>query len=209
MFLDVPIAHIYSVLRVAATWDDAVDLLSEKFETAESVTSEAVLVQRRSQNLAPNAGMKHLVVRRDELWCNGIWFYKMAVAKKGMPMKDFVVTFENDEGVDGGALKREFFSKFLEAAKQEIFEETSKGGYFAPKRSAANLQLFKMLVTNSSHWPVDTKIYMRNLETLKSMLAWEEVVENREKQLNAMKNVSLMLGFCLSLPAILLFFKHF
>ncbi|XP_033124119.1 uncharacterized protein LOC117122592 [Anneissia japonica] len=43
-------------------------------------------------------------------------------------------------------------------------------------------------LVNSSQWPVDTKIEYKNVEVLKNMLIWEEVVSKREKQLQAIKD---------------------
>ena len=42
-------------------------------------------------------------------------------------------------------------------------------------------------IVNSTQWPVTTKLQMSNVETLKSMILWEELVVKQEKQINAFK----------------------
>ena len=49
-------------------------------------------------------------------------------------------------------------------------------------------------VVNSSQWPIETRITMANLETLKSMIVWEELVLKREKQLSALREGLAYIG---------------
>ena len=45
-------------------------------------------------------------------------------------------------------------------------------------------QAFEQVV-NATQWPIDKKITMNNIEALKAMIIWDEVICKREKQLNA------------------------
>ena len=45
-------------------------------------------------------------------------------------------------------------------------------------------QTFKQVV-NATQWPVDAKITMNNIEALKAMIIWIELICKREKQINA------------------------
>ena len=45
--------------------------------------------------------MQHLVVQRDDVWRDGVHFYKMAIANKEMLKRPLVVEFKGEEGVDG------------------------------------------------------------------------------------------------------------
>ena len=64
--------------------------------------------------------------------------------------KPLSVEFANEEGVDGGALKRKFFSKFFEVIGKDMFEEAPNGDLI-PKRSGGNLQLFKIVGVAIGH----------------------------------------------------------
>ena len=48
-------------------------------------------------------------------------------------------------------------------------------------------QAFEQLV-NATQWPIDTKITMNNIETLKAMIIWDELICKREKQLNVIRD---------------------
>ena len=48
-------------------------------------------------------------------------------------------------------------------------------------------QAFEQVV-NSTQWPIDTIITVNNIETLKAMIIWDELICKREKQLNAIRD---------------------
>ena len=68
-------------------------------------------------------------------------FYKLAVADKELLYKRLTVGFNNEYGIDAGALMIEFFDEFFAFSKAELFESTPKH-HLIPKRSGGNLQLF-------------------------------------------------------------------
>ena len=196
------------------------------------------------------------------------------MAKKSNLFQELVVEFEEEEGIDVGALTVEYFTKLFEIVRRDRFETVKSGTFLIPKRSGGYLTLFKILgitvvhsllqggppfpylhpwchamitqrpeeeivgliskekytelipfnagtanvinflnalsrtksekdiddlfectegqafeqVVNATQWPIDTKITMNNIETLKAMIIWDELICKREKQLNAIRD---------------------
>ena len=274
-------SRISAVLATSTDIDEAVERLSGDAETSIPKCGEDLLKEFRGKCLRTEASLQHLTVRRDHIWRNGVLFYKLAFGKKEMLEKPLSVEFVNEEGVDGGALKREFFSKFFEVIRKDMFEEAPNGDLI-PKRSGGNLQLFKIVgmaighsilqegpvfpglapwcyaliagkvddeiialisrqsfkdsiplnagtnnllsllnalesvsskeeidqllensadspayeqIINSSQWPIDCVLSMSSVETLKSMLIWEELVDRREKQIKSVREGLDFVGF--------------
>ena len=50
----------------------------------------------------------------------------------------------SENEIDAGALKREFFSKFFEVARKELFENIYGMPWYEVKFSKGNLQIFKI-----------------------------------------------------------------
>lgn len=50
-------------------------------------------------------------------------------------------------------------------------------------------------IVSFSQWPIDKKYSMENLEALKEIIIWEELIHKREKQLNAIKEGVQLIGF--------------
>ena len=48
-------------------------------------------------------------------------------------------------------------------------------------------QAFEQVV-NAKQWPIYTKITVNNIEALKAMIIWDELICKREKQLNAIRD---------------------
>ena len=94
-------------------------------------------------------GQFTLDVERDHLWQNGISLYKTSLAKSDNLFKDLHVVFNGEVGVDAGALKIEFFTKFFEECRTSFFEEVN--GYFIPKKSVGNLSIFKCIGVAIAH----------------------------------------------------------
>ena len=91
-------------------------------------------------------------VRRSNLWRDGIGFYKSSMGDLKRLKAEFRVSFEGEDGVDCGALRAEFFSKFFEYALKELFEFVEgKEWQHVPKRSGGNVQIFKVLGTAIAH----------------------------------------------------------
>ena len=150
MFPDTPSTRLNAILTVSSNWEDAVDLLVNNEKPTEYGLDE-VLKKYQGEMIESGAPMQHLVVQRDDVWRDGVRFYKMTIANKEMLKRPLVVEFKGEEGVDGGALKVEFFSKFFDAICKRMFEQTPNEQFLIPKRSGANLQVFKIIGVAIGH----------------------------------------------------------
>eukprot|EP00794_Sanderia_malayensis_P013231 gene13231-14589_t len=269
-------------IAYSCSWDEAVDSLTEncKSEMSKNLDSAEVIQKIQTTLLKPPEFTHHISVNREDFWRESMRFYKLAVADKELLYKRLTVGFNNEYGIDAGALRIEFFDKFFAFSKAELFESTPKN-HLIPKRSGGNIQLFKIVgiaighsllqggpvfqclapwcfamiagkddnyivtevsiekftdsiplnagsanvisflkaldevkqdedideifdkraegpafeqIVNSTQWPLDSRITTKNLETFKSMIVWEELVQKREKQLKAIQEGLYFVG---------------
>lgn len=113
-------------------------------------TVSNLVEQYRKSTYIENEVTRLKVEDRARFWREALTFYK---SKSGMVQnlfKRFSVEYLNEDGIDAGALKAEFFSLFFENARNELFESV-KDGACIPKRSGGNLQLFKILGIGIAH----------------------------------------------------------
>ncbi len=61
-------------------------------------------------------------VNREKLWRHALGFYKNSLHNPERLARDFHVEFEGEEGVDGGALKNDFFEQLLKLVNDKLFE---------------------------------------------------------------------------------------
>lgn len=274
MFPEISTARLDTVLQTSTSWGNAIDMLTDIPRTNKDLKNTEDVIHQFQQSVTPDSNVTYfLTVRREHILRDGIRFYKLAAAQKELLFREFLVEFEGEQGVDGGALKMEFFSKLFDQMKHEMFEETPTGSLI-PRRSGWNLQLFKTIgiaighsllhngpsfnglskwsyavlagkdenyivgllsanhfketiplnagtagligllneleqvksdeeinkifdssadgpayeqLVNSSQWPVDSSITLKNVETLKAMLVREELFDKRERQLKAIR----------------------
>ena len=74
------------------------------------------------------------------------YFYKTSLGDVDRLKHDLCLTFEGEQGVDGGALTIEFFSNFFEYAKKELFVSTdNKKCLLVQKQSGGNSLIYKVL----------------------------------------------------------------
>lgn len=133
------------VLNNASSWDEAVDMMTPASTSIKDVI-KCFVKEKKNKN-------QHTIlpVNRDTLWRDVIRFYKISMMDTSVLFKKLIIQFTNEEGVDAGALTVEFFNKFFEIAKKELFEAVPSGKYFLPKRSGGNLTLFKMIGVAIGH----------------------------------------------------------
>ena len=62
-----------------------------------------------------------VIVRRDHIWSDGIALYKRGLEDPSILMKDIRVEFRDQEGVDAGALKLDFFESLLNEINTRLF----------------------------------------------------------------------------------------
>ena len=90
----------------------------------------------------PLAGEKTLRLERDSVWMDMLRFYKRNMADEIELRKELVVQFENEEGLDGGAIKREFFALVLKEIRSRLFE--GKDLMMLPIRDAKRGLIFRI-----------------------------------------------------------------
>ena len=145
MFPEISTVRLDAVLQTSTSWGNAIDMLTDKPRIQEDLRNVEDVIHQFKQSVIPESNISYfLTVRREHILRDGIRFYKLAAAQKELLFREFLVEFEGEQGVDGGALKMEFFSKFFDLMKQEMFEETPTGSLI-PKRSGWNLQLFEIV----------------------------------------------------------------
>ena len=90
-----------------------------------------------------------LAVTRDELWMGALRFYKTALIETEKLWQPLAIIFQGEEGLDGGALKTEFFELLLKEIQLRLFEgpEVSK----VPVRDSSKGFLVKLAGVAISH----------------------------------------------------------
>ncbi len=69
--------------------------------------------------------IEEIKVDRQSIWADILKFYKQKLASDGQDLgKTFVVTFEDEDGLDRGAVKVEFFNMAWENALKRLIEES-------------------------------------------------------------------------------------
>uniref|UniRef100_A0A7M5XI47 HECT domain-containing protein n=1 Tax=Clytia hemisphaerica TaxID=252671 RepID=A0A7M5XI47_9CNID len=278
MFPALDALKIMSTMNKHKNFDDTVDALNTFSLDPSSVSTGAEVITIYTQQVTTKDEL--LTVKRENLWKDAMRFYKIASARKSMLFNKFRVDFDGEVGVDAGSLSIEFFTKFFEQARSELFEMVPSGIYLIPKRSGGNLTSFKIFgmamahslmhggppfpylhlwcylmlldksddeiaaclfesyenliplnagsstviqflnklsicksndeiqaildsaegpafeqIINSSQWDINVEVNINNIETLKSIILWEELVTKREKQIKAMREGMEILGF--------------
>ena len=108
--------------------------------------------QSKYTQLQMSRNPSYVKVNRSNLWRDGLHFYKSSMGDLTRLQLEFRVSFENEDGVDCGALRAEFFTKFFEVALKELFEQVNGQEWqHVPKRSGGNVQIFKVLGAAIAH----------------------------------------------------------
>ncbi len=63
-----------------------------------------------------------LHVSTENVWKDALIFYKSNMGNKEKLLRKLNVCFNDEVGIDGGALKVEFFTLIFRKAKEELFE---------------------------------------------------------------------------------------
>lgn len=84
--------------------------------------SIALVLKRLSSKIINNDEDTLLEMNRSCLWNKAKVFYKKATTDVSLLKKNLIVLFRGEEGVDGGALRNEFFVCALKQMNDEYFE---------------------------------------------------------------------------------------
>jgi len=105
-----------------------------------------------------------LKISRENIWADAMKFYKTALGDLTLLKRKFVVKFNNENGIDLGALRNEFFTLIFDKAKQELFETDEKKTWLhVPKRSGGNTHIFKIFGIIIAHSLLHGGPYFNNL----------------------------------------------
>ncbi len=96
-----------------------------------------------------NAGIEALSVKRGSLWLDMLKFYKRKMSDARSLAKTLEVSFVDEEGLDGGALKVEFFNLAWDEVKKRLF--TGNGISLLPIKDTTKLFLFRVAGTLLVH----------------------------------------------------------
>ncbi len=103
-------------------------------------------------------------VKRDEIWRCALTFYKNAQVNPQRLKKNLIIEFDGEQGVDGGALKREFFSLLFKEIDWRMFEGSKD--HKIPRKGCDNIGLFKLAGAMLCH------AVMQNCPNLLQFPAW-------------------------------------
>ena len=67
-------------------------------------------------------GDEELLVDRESLRADSITFYKKCIGAPEKLKKELLISFKGEDGLDGGALKVEFFTLLLKEVQRRLFE---------------------------------------------------------------------------------------
>ena len=140
---------LQDIASVAITIDDAACLLLDK-QTAdkeENLSLEDLIESFVEKNEL--SGDECILVDRETLWMDVVKFYKRSLTKPDILRKELCVSFKNEEGLDGGAMKIEFFSLALNEVKSRLFEGAEPN--MVPIKDATKGMLFQLAGVIVSH----------------------------------------------------------
>ena len=119
----------------------------EKKEETYSTLSELV-EERISKQMLSDEDLTWSV-KREEIWRCALTFYKTAQVNPQRLKKNLIIEFDGDQGLDGGALKKEFFSLLFKDVDWRMFEGAKD--HRIPRKGCDNIGLFKLAGTMLSH----------------------------------------------------------
>ena len=90
-----------------------------------------------------------LAVKRDELWMGALRFYKIAIKETEKLWQPLAIIFQEEEGLDAGALKTEFFELLLKEIQLRLFEGPDESK--VPLRDGSKAFLLKLAGVAISH----------------------------------------------------------
>ena len=90
-----------------------------------------------------------LTIKRDELWMGALRFYKTALTERERLWQGLAIIFQGEEGLDGGALKTEFFELLLKEIQLRLFEGPDESK--VPVRDSSKAFLLKLAGVAISH----------------------------------------------------------
>lgn len=112
----------------ATSPNEAAEILCEDSSTKEEHVQDPVTYDSIESLVADFSSNKDndksytLCTDREELWRGALGFYKKALSDKTLLLKDLIIVFKGEEGLDAGAMKVEYFELLLTEIHQRLFE---------------------------------------------------------------------------------------
>ena len=148
-FPDAKDNDLEDIASVATTIDGAACLLLDKQDNdlEEDASLEDLIESFVKKNELP--GDESIKVDRKTLRMEIIKFYKKSLGNPDILRRELLVSFANEDGLDGGAMKIEFFSMALNEIKVRLFEGTEPN--MVPIKDATKGMLLHLAGTIVSH----------------------------------------------------------
>ena len=148
-FPDATDGELEEITSCAMSIDEAACFLLDKqsSDVEGDASLEDLVDQLAKKNYLPTE--ESLEVDRETLWIDIIKFYKKSLMKPDALQRELSVSFINEEGLDGGALKVEFFLLALKEIKNRLFEGTEPN--MVPVKDATKGILFHIAGMIISH----------------------------------------------------------
>lgn len=104
--------------------ETVVDIFVDR-NSVKSTDLGKILTQHSSEIMRNMESDIHVKVSRSCIWNKAKMFYKAALNNPQVLRKNLVIQFSGEEGLDLGALKKEFFAETLRSISHELFEGQS------------------------------------------------------------------------------------
>lgn len=129
--------------EAAGSLCDATDAGSSQIECDKEIQPSNIesLLDKFACNLKKHDEIS-LTVEREEVWSGALSFYKKSLSDPERLLKSVCVTFQDEPGLDAGAIKAEFFELVFGQIQSRLFE----GNEYAllPVRDSSKGLLFKL-----------------------------------------------------------------
>ena len=149
MFPDVSATKLELTARMSTSLQEAVEEVCDtegQESSPEVLTISDILFKLQSKVKGSDFT---LAVKRDELWMGALRFYKITLLLLLLLWQLLAIIFQEEEGLDAGALKTEFFELLLKEIQKRLFEGRDKPK--VPLRDGSKAFLLKLAGVAISH----------------------------------------------------------
>lgn len=149
MFPEVPRIKLELTSKTSTSLQEAVEEVcdTQDHERPPQVLTIAEILSRLQRGVKSSEFT--LTVAKDSIWMGALRFYKMALIDKQKLWQGLAIIFEGEEGLDGGALKTEFFELSLKEVQLRLFEGPDEAK--VPVRDSSKTFLFKLAGVAKGH----------------------------------------------------------
>ena len=152
LFPDTEMEDLEEVALQSASMDEAAGIVLDKLSTDqnENLSLEELIDSFVKKNsLGYSSDDEHLALDRESFWMDIMKFYKKSISKPDVLKRELSISFKDEDGLDGGAMKVEFFSLALQEVKKRLFE--GKEPNLIPIKDVTKGVLFQLAGVIISH----------------------------------------------------------